>query len=152
GKGDQTVGIVVVNLFFGWTVLGWLACLIWACTGESELRQQQHRELLAALGGKTVAQTPPQWQSRPIKPRKPMTRKQACATVNGFILVGSLMMGGVLAYKITTSPKPLTARLVTPTPTATPEVRRAIPVATHAPAYPRAVATSTPPPHPTPRP
>jgi len=30
GKGDQTVSIALVNLFFGWTMLGWLGCLIWA--------------------------------------------------------------------------------------------------------------------------
>ena len=30
GKGDQTVSISLVNLFFGWVVLGWLGCLIWA--------------------------------------------------------------------------------------------------------------------------
>src|SRR5262245_26929951 len=30
GEGDQTVGVLLVNLFFGWAVLGWLGCLIWA--------------------------------------------------------------------------------------------------------------------------
>jgi uncharacterized membrane protein YedE/YeeE len=30
GKGDRTAGILLVNLFFGWAVLGWLGCLIWA--------------------------------------------------------------------------------------------------------------------------
>jgi hypothetical protein len=29
-KDDQTVGILLVNLFFCWAVLGWLGCLIWA--------------------------------------------------------------------------------------------------------------------------
>jgi hypothetical protein len=30
GDGDQTVGVLLVNLFFGWAVFGWLGCLIWA--------------------------------------------------------------------------------------------------------------------------
>jgi hypothetical protein len=30
GKGDQTVGVLLVNLFFAWAVLGWLGCFIWA--------------------------------------------------------------------------------------------------------------------------
>ena len=30
GEGDQTVGVLLVNLFFGWAMLGWLGCLIWA--------------------------------------------------------------------------------------------------------------------------
>src|SRR5262249_26790572 len=30
GKGDQSVSISLVNLFFGWIMLGWLGCLIWA--------------------------------------------------------------------------------------------------------------------------
>src|SRR6516164_6048479 len=30
GEGDHTVGVLLVNLFFGWAVLGWLGCLIWA--------------------------------------------------------------------------------------------------------------------------
>lgn len=29
-QGDQTVGVLLINLFFGWTVLGWLGCFIWA--------------------------------------------------------------------------------------------------------------------------
>jgi hypothetical protein len=30
GEGDQTVGVLLVYLFFGWAVLGWLGCVIWA--------------------------------------------------------------------------------------------------------------------------
>jgi hypothetical protein len=30
GEGGQTCGVLLVNLFFGWAVLGWLGCLIWA--------------------------------------------------------------------------------------------------------------------------
>jgi hypothetical protein len=27
----QLVPILLINLFFGWTVLGWIGALIWAC-------------------------------------------------------------------------------------------------------------------------
>lgn len=28
---NSLVTIFVVDLLFGWTILGWLACVIWAC-------------------------------------------------------------------------------------------------------------------------
>lgn len=28
--------ILVVNCFFGWTVIGWIVSLIWACTNNRE--------------------------------------------------------------------------------------------------------------------
>jgi hypothetical protein len=28
----QTLAIVVLNLLLGWTVLGWIGALVWACT------------------------------------------------------------------------------------------------------------------------
>ncbi len=33
GKRDAT-GIFLLNLFLGWTFIGWLIALIWACTAE----------------------------------------------------------------------------------------------------------------------
>lgn len=27
-------GIFLVNLFFGWTVIGWIIAMIWACSAE----------------------------------------------------------------------------------------------------------------------
>ena len=32
----QAVAILVLNLFFGWTVFGWAGALVWACTGDVE--------------------------------------------------------------------------------------------------------------------
>lgn len=29
-RGHEVVGILLLNLFFGWTVLGWFAMLLWA--------------------------------------------------------------------------------------------------------------------------
>jgi len=31
---SDSVGIFIVNLLFGWTVIGWFIALIWACSGE----------------------------------------------------------------------------------------------------------------------
>ena len=28
----NTLAIGVANLFFGWTFIGWVLCLVWACT------------------------------------------------------------------------------------------------------------------------
>jgi len=33
-KKKSAVAITVVNVLFGWTILGWIACLIWACEGK----------------------------------------------------------------------------------------------------------------------
>jgi len=30
----DAAGIFLVNLLFGWTVIGWVIALIWACTSE----------------------------------------------------------------------------------------------------------------------
>lgn len=49
--------ILLLNLFLGWTVIGWLVALIWASSGKTkgELRREEerHRELLRTLGGKS---------------------------------------------------------------------------------------------------
>jgi hypothetical protein len=34
-KHPQSNGITVLNLFLGWTVLGWVGALIWACCKKS---------------------------------------------------------------------------------------------------------------------
>ena len=34
----QLPAIIAVNLVFGWTVIGWLGCLIWAATGPDPVR------------------------------------------------------------------------------------------------------------------
>ena len=35
GRGHPTsVGVFIVNLFFGWTAIGWVAAFIWACVSK----------------------------------------------------------------------------------------------------------------------
>ncbi len=31
-KHENVTGIFLINLFFGWTLIGWIVALIWACT------------------------------------------------------------------------------------------------------------------------
>lgn len=33
-------GIVLLNIFLGWTLLGWIGALIWACSAETQLQAQ----------------------------------------------------------------------------------------------------------------
>jgi hypothetical protein len=46
-------GVFLVNLFFGWTLIGWLLAFVWACSGKTDAdvraEQRRHDELLAAL-------------------------------------------------------------------------------------------------------
>jgi threonine/homoserine/homoserine lactone efflux protein len=35
-KHRQTMAIVVLDLFLGWTLLGWVAALVWACTADTK--------------------------------------------------------------------------------------------------------------------
>jgi len=57
GKATGTGGVFFVNLFFGWTLVGWLGSFIWACTGETNeqiaKRDRQHRELLEVVAAKS---------------------------------------------------------------------------------------------------
>jgi hypothetical protein len=51
-------GIIVLNVFLGWTGVGWLGALVWACAAETE-SQVQMRELLARHLLATTTPSPP---------------------------------------------------------------------------------------------
>lgn len=34
----DVLGIFLVNLLFGWTVIGWIIAMVWACTAEPQPR------------------------------------------------------------------------------------------------------------------
>lgn len=52
-KENGTGGVLLVNLFLGWTVVGWLLAFVWGCSGrtkkEARLEDKRHREMLAML-------------------------------------------------------------------------------------------------------
>jgi hypothetical protein len=37
-KHKHTMAIVLTNLFLGWTFLGWVAALVWACTNQVQVQ------------------------------------------------------------------------------------------------------------------
>lgn len=50
---DRKVGIILVNVFFGWTVLGWIGALIWACMAETESQARLREVAYANMAGLT---------------------------------------------------------------------------------------------------
>ena len=38
-KTEHSDTIALINLFFGWTVLGWIAALLWALTDKEQIRR-----------------------------------------------------------------------------------------------------------------
>lgn len=39
-KHRNTVAIVVLNIFLGWTLIGWVAALVWACVNQERTAAQ----------------------------------------------------------------------------------------------------------------
>ena len=66
GKANGGAGVFLVNLFLGWTLIGWLVAFIWAFTGRTDaevrLEARRHAEMLAAVSGKplTAPARPPE--------------------------------------------------------------------------------------------
>jgi hypothetical protein len=56
GKATGTGGVVFVNFFLGWTVVGWFLAFVWACTGltnaDKAREQRRHEEMMAAVSGR----------------------------------------------------------------------------------------------------
>jgi len=36
-KHKATLDVMVINLWLGWTVIGWFIVMIWACKGDAEV-------------------------------------------------------------------------------------------------------------------
>lgn len=51
-----TGGVFFVNLFLGWTVVGWFVSFIWACSGRTEAdaktEASRHADMLAAINAR----------------------------------------------------------------------------------------------------
>jgi hypothetical protein len=58
GKQHGLGGVVCVNIFPGWTLVGWVVAFIWACSGSTEVEarreEQRHREMLEAIARKDM--------------------------------------------------------------------------------------------------
>jgi hypothetical protein len=63
-KLKNTTGLVLLNLFLGWTVIGWIVALIWAASGETEsearAKQIDYAKLSAAMQSAHPPPPPPQ--------------------------------------------------------------------------------------------
>ena len=57
-KVANSAGIVLLNIFLGWTLLGWVGALIWACSAETRL-QAQLREIAMIRMARGFAQPLP---------------------------------------------------------------------------------------------
>jgi hypothetical protein len=77
-------GIILLNIFLGWTVIGWLGALIWACTAETKA-QAQLREMAFAQMASGYAQ-PPTGYAPPTAPEPsaaPQAGRAAGAAMRG---------------------------------------------------------------------
>ena len=57
-KAEGLAFVLMINLFLGWSVIGWFVALVLALTGktmpEVKLEKKQHAELLAAMAARQV--------------------------------------------------------------------------------------------------
>jgi hypothetical protein len=53
-KHENAVPLFLVNIFLGWTLIGWIICLVWALTGSG--------------AGRTVAPAPPKPEAKAAEP------------------------------------------------------------------------------------
>jgi hypothetical protein len=51
----STLAIFLLNLFLGWTLLGWLIALIWSCTGFTAANYDRSDPQIIGLDGRIVA-------------------------------------------------------------------------------------------------
>lgn len=48
-KASNMTTVLLVNIFLGWTAIGWIVSLILAFAGDSGDQARRHREMMAAL-------------------------------------------------------------------------------------------------------
>ena len=53
-------GIILVNLFFGWTVIGWIVTVVWASTAETEAQAKAKEFDYDKLAAAITARNPPE--------------------------------------------------------------------------------------------
>lgn len=74
-KSNGTAGVVLLNIFLGWTLIGWVGAFIWACCGRTAADEQReakrHAELLVALGGQPSPAPMPGPRTGPAWPAQP---------------------------------------------------------------------------------
>ena len=56
---DKTAGVVVLNIFLGWTLIGWVVALCWAISGETSRQAQQRAAMMAHMLNAYQPPSPP---------------------------------------------------------------------------------------------
>jgi Superinfection immunity protein len=63
------LAIFLVNFFLGWTVIGWIVALIWACTGNTEAALVRRSQDLPRLPDQPIAVNPPDFAGMTVNER-----------------------------------------------------------------------------------
>lgn len=66
-KVANSAGIVLLNIFLGWTLLGWVGALIWACSAETQLQAQLRETAMIRMARGFSQPLPPS----PVPQEKP---------------------------------------------------------------------------------
>jgi hypothetical protein len=56
---ESTGALLVVSLLFGWTLIGWLACLLWAVLGQTKQQRRFYEAAMESHSRETVARARP---------------------------------------------------------------------------------------------
>jgi hypothetical protein len=44
---NSLIALLLVNLFLGWTVIGWIVCMIWAVAGQTRSQDEYYRRMMS---------------------------------------------------------------------------------------------------------
>jgi hypothetical protein len=87
----QMIAIAVLNAFLGWTVLGWVVALVWACVAQPEPATGApvaFRETPAPSGGPGGYEPP-----RSARSATPAAVHRWGAVITGLLVVVGIMLG-----------------------------------------------------------
>lgn len=87
----QMIAIVVLNAFLGWTVLGWVVALVWACMAQPEPAPSAplaFREMPAPGGGAGGYEPP-----RSTGNATPAAVHRWGAVITGLLVIVGIMLG-----------------------------------------------------------
>jgi len=54
----SALAIFLLNLFFGWTLIGWIVALIWSCTGNTAANFYRGQSTITGPDGGAIARRP----------------------------------------------------------------------------------------------
>ena len=87
--------IFFLNLFLGWTFLGWVAAFVWACTDNIKVNRQREQERLARL---IALQTG--GQAQPLAALPPRSFREEMNNNRFLKLFKVVLVGGLILYVV----------------------------------------------------